>query len=295
MNKKIKGNNGFTLIELVIAIAMLAFIMTAVSALMGSSVFSFRKSKANIAVQNTAQTTYDQLTDAIMQSKRVVIYGYIDESATSKVDFADAKSGSDVSGTYDAYYFVADEATQTLYGGDGSAKLFSDSSVEGKPIYVNKIIIDVSVPYTSITGADEVTVPDRLNNDAAVKIERAYVLDDSGNKNYLTDADGNNIYDTNDTVRYTYTFEDETLYREQEYSFNVADNYTFASDGKNNCTYCDSIKYLKNSDDSIEGCVVTVDSRNGALGLELHFDDKGLFYDVDGMVKIRNSNVLENN
>ena len=93
--KKNKSNNGFTLIELVIAIAMLAFIMTAVSALMGSSILSFRKTRSNISIQNSAQSIYDKMSDDLMQAKRVVIYGY---ECSTDLDFDNAKPGDAASG-----------------------------------------------------------------------------------------------------------------------------------------------------------------------------------------------------
>ncbi|MCM1209712.1 MAG: prepilin-type N-terminal cleavage/methylation domain-containing protein, partial [Ruminococcus sp.] len=76
MNKKLNSNRGFTLIELIIAIAVLAFLMTAISSLMTSSLITNRKTQADIEVQTTAQETYNKITDALMQAKSVYILGY---------------------------------------------------------------------------------------------------------------------------------------------------------------------------------------------------------------------------
>ena len=56
MKNKLKSNSGFTLIELIIAIAILAFLMTAVGSMMSSSVLTNRKAQADITVQDAAPT-----------------------------------------------------------------------------------------------------------------------------------------------------------------------------------------------------------------------------------------------
>lgn len=76
MNKKLNSNRGFTLIELIIAIAVLAFLMTAISSLMTSSLITNRKTQADIEVQTTAQETYNKITDALMQAKAIYVLGY---------------------------------------------------------------------------------------------------------------------------------------------------------------------------------------------------------------------------
>ncbi|MBQ8924461.1 MAG: type II secretion system protein [Lachnospiraceae bacterium] len=297
MKEKLKSNNGFTLIELVIAIAMLAFIMTAVSALMGNSIFSFRKSKANIAVQNKAQSTYDQISDSLMQAQKIVVVGYFCDSGD--VQFEGVKSEEVTSGVFNGeYYFVANEAIKKEYNDAGimNVKLFSE---EPKKIYVTKLIIDVAVPFVPGAGdtADELTKVNQLTGET-VKI-RNYTQKSDGTKLYIKDASGNKMYDTNDIVRYTYTVVDNVLYLEKKYAYGSGDDYTinWSNDSsKLYGEYCDSIKYLKSSTGkSIPGIAVTVDQVNGAMNLELHFDDKDLYYDTQGVIKVRNSNVLENN
>ena len=70
-----KSNKGMSIVELIIAIAMLALIMTAIAGIMSSNTLIFKKQKSDVFVQNTAQETYNRLTDAIMQAKEVEIYG----------------------------------------------------------------------------------------------------------------------------------------------------------------------------------------------------------------------------
>ena len=71
MNKDNK-NSGFSLVELIIAIAVLAFLMLAVSSFMGSSVSQTRKEQVDVKLQTQAQETYSLITDTIMQANDIV-------------------------------------------------------------------------------------------------------------------------------------------------------------------------------------------------------------------------------
>lgn len=65
-----------TLIELVVAIAILALLGTAIVGIMGSNTSIFRKNKADIKVQTTAEETYNRITEDIMQAKYIYVEGY---------------------------------------------------------------------------------------------------------------------------------------------------------------------------------------------------------------------------
>jgi prepilin-type N-terminal cleavage/methylation domain-containing protein len=75
-NKK-TNNKGVTLIELMIALAILAMIMTAVIMLMSNNTVVYQRTKADINVQTTAQETFATLQDAVMQANEIKIEGYI--------------------------------------------------------------------------------------------------------------------------------------------------------------------------------------------------------------------------
>ncbi len=290
MTKKTKSNNGFTLIELVIAIAMLAFIMTAVSALMGSSVLSFRKNKANISIQNSAQSAYDKLSDTIMQAKRVVIIGY---QCSADVDFDNAKPGDAAGGTFTSHYYVPDEATKKELTDSGITEtniiIFSDMSPADKDtkIYIQKMIIDISVPIDEITAVNSsytesttgVEVDDKLHAGKKVKINKI--------------SDG--VYDANDTMRCTFTFDGKNMYYERQYALQIGKNDVMGGSFNENNLFSNVFNYVTSGTTDISGCVATVDSKNGAIGLNLYFYDKKIRYTTNGMVKLRNSDVLENN
>ena len=287
--KKTKSNNGFTLIELVIAIAMLAFIMTAVSALMGSSVLSFRKNKANISIQNSAQSAYDKLSDVIMQAKRVVIIGY---ECSADVDFDNAKPGDAAGGTFTSHYYVPDEATKKELTDSGITEsniiIFSDMSPADKDtkIYVIKMIIDISVPIDEITAID----PSYTAATTGVEVNDALHIGNKVKINKIEDG----VYDANDTLRNTFTFDGENMYYERQYALQTGKNDVISGTDKEKWLFTNVFNYVTTSTSKVTGCVATVDSKNGAIGLKLYFYDKNMEYTTDGMVKLRNSDVLEN-
>ena len=66
MNKA--KNRGFSLVELLIAIAILSIIMVMISGFVSSTLISQRKTKKNMQMQTEAQRIYYQLSEIIMQA-----------------------------------------------------------------------------------------------------------------------------------------------------------------------------------------------------------------------------------
>ena len=71
------ANKGFTLVELLVSITILAFIMIAVGGVMYSNNIIFKKTKSDIYVQNNAQDVYNKINEDLMQAKHVYIEGYV--------------------------------------------------------------------------------------------------------------------------------------------------------------------------------------------------------------------------
>ena len=93
--KNLKNNSGITLLELVVAVAILALLGTAIIGIMGSNTSIFRKNKADLGVQTSAEETYNRLKEDIMQAKYVYIEGY---ATDDDVAFDRMKVGKDLSG-----------------------------------------------------------------------------------------------------------------------------------------------------------------------------------------------------
>ena len=84
MKKRQTNNRGVTLVELVVALAVLAMLMVAVIMLMSNNTVIYRKTKADISVQTSAQETYSALQDSIMQAKYIELTGYTETDSSVK-------------------------------------------------------------------------------------------------------------------------------------------------------------------------------------------------------------------
>lgn len=73
-------NKGFTMVELIISLAILAMVTVAIVGVMTSQTSIFRKSKKDLEVQTTASETYEKINDAVMQAKYIYIEGYTSSS-----------------------------------------------------------------------------------------------------------------------------------------------------------------------------------------------------------------------
>lgn len=316
MKQKIKSNSGFTLVELIIAMAILAFLMTAISSLMGTSVLNFSKTKADIRVQTSAQDTYNKLTDTIMQANNIVLTGY---TTGSDVDFT--VSGKTIGSTSpELYFFVRDKkmkqeiiSNPSLYGTDGASesnvKLFSEID-SSDTIYVKTLRIETSVPIdlNFVPGASLSSDSQELLNSLtgeAERIERktkSSCVDENGNKfdgpDELenTDAVAPVAYNRYDTLVNTFTFSEENLYYEKKYAFMTELDDVMADDSpeqKKIHLYNKSFSYVETDGCKISGCIATVDADAGAMGIDFVFNDKNMTYTTIGMVNTRNSYVFK--
>lgn len=307
MKEKIKSNSGFTLIELIIAMAILAFLMTAVCAFMGSSVANYKKSKADITVHNSAQETYDQITDSIMQATDVYILGYMEPTSGSDVlDFE--FSEKDVQDpTVELTYFVKDSAHESILMAmpeykSGYPIVYFENIPDGASIYVEQLIIDNSVAIDMDFVSEYTPGKTEFTNHLTGKVDNVIVqataTDAAGATVDVVSSTGNTVYTTNDTVRNIYTFDEENMYYERKYAYMTAlnDYYdsTDADDKLNFYVYSSSFSYLKFADGStVSGCTLVIDDENGSIGVDLNFSDRNMTYTTLGMVNIRNSYVLK--
>lgn len=319
MKGKTKKNSGFTLVELIIAMAILAFLMTAVSAFMLSGVMSSKKAKADIVVHNTAQDVYDQLADSIMSAKDIIIYAYVIDG-----ELSDANPGkslvfgmgeNDVNESVTGpIYFVRDKEQKAAlpsipgYNTGSEVRYYKDLN-SGVKLYVKQLIIDKAVPYDFVyvsTAAVDGKYTNNLTGElVAITPQKTEVeYDADGNLvaesnqwavSYSGNFHNSFTYSENDTERNIYTFDSKYMYYERKYAFmDKLDDYASGTD-KSDYVYSKSFNYLNLADgtDTVTGCVLTVDADGGALGLDLFFSDKNMTYTTLGMINTRNSYVLK--
>lgn len=297
--KKIRNNNsGFTLIELIIAMAVLAFLMTAVGTLMGSSVLSHRKSKAEINVHTSAQATYNQISDSIMQAKEIVLIGY---EVPMAYDFSEP--GADAGTKPNLVYYVKNQemkdyilARPTEYGTtgatDANVKFFKDFG--SGTFYVYKLVVLSAAPIDTAY----VTVVNQDTNN--ITLANGISGSHDTLKKLGTADNGTALFSGYDNVISTYTFEKNCMYFEKKYSYMTALNDVInpaVASSKEAHLYNDGFSYVNTSDGtnsaSIAACTAKVDANNGSIGIEFQFDDMNMTYTTNGMVNIRNSYVLK--
>lgn len=313
MNKKLNSNRGFTLIELIIAIAVLAFLMTAISSLMTSSLITNRKTQADIVVQTTAQETYNKITDALMQAKSVYILGYTYPDIPNFSKSGEAAGGSPsyfVAGLYDEKtYAVRDvvtgelkaDATKdrnkeaivnelSLYGiSSNVAEVKFFHELAGQDIYIKKLVVVTSetldinlVP--SAVGAMSGDEWDCVNAFTHLPVNVKRSPSGAG-------------FSENDMVVNIFTFDKGNLYYEKEYALMTGKNdkvsdWTDADVVRRNL-FSNAISYVTTDDEPLSGCVVSLNPDKGSLAVDLYFNDKNMTYTSLGMVNVRNSYVLK--
>lgn len=294
MSKQKSSNNGFTLVELVIAMAILAFLMTAVSSLMGTSVSSYKQTKADTELQATAQETYNQISDSIMQASRIIVVGY----PVSDLDFTENGADVSLSGSALTYYMIGTQEEIDTYSPPNVVK-YEDLSPNTE-IAVRQIIVDNSVPLdvTQAGQSDALTewsIPNALEG-GNTKVKRLDVADD-----------GSLILDTNDTVRLTYTFDGNEIYIEREYAFMTSknDKAAVAATGESrdelrarlkNNLYADSLAYLNVTDISdvaLTGCIFKMNPDTALVDMTIYYNDKNTTYTSTGTVSPRNTYVFK--
>lgn len=310
--KKIKQNNGFSLIELVIAIAILAFLMLAVSSFMSSSVIQNKKAKADVRMQAQAQETYSLLTDSIMQATDILIIGY-EAKDDSLIDLTTAgKDGEETTAIMTKKYYVKDsDAAKALMEqyGDGikdNIAYFKDADPK-KKVYISEMQITSSVPLdlNYVPGADpSLDSKQSIKNDITGEYDEITCVKSSPAK----------VYDKNDTVISTFYFNGSNMYYGKKYTYMVGSATETGSPGSDpepdlddpmDITDSDSLaehlynKYFsyvvaKNGASTVDisGCVATIDGNDGTIGIDLYYNKSSMTYTTIGRVNPRNSYVL---
>ena len=301
-----KSNKGMSIVELIIAIAMLALIMTAIAGIMSSNTLIFKKQKSDVFVQNTAQETYNRLTDAIMQAKEVEIYGvtvsdtpaYVPTNIGAKKDSISTeyvvirKTVPD--GVTSETVQASDTINNNMIGKSFTPTKFKDymsmgvapggtDLAEYKDVYVLQMKIKYSVPL-ELAG-----LPDSVSGDAE-----------------FYGADGKFRKDLTDDCTATIAFENNVMKIKLEYD--LMQKYNTNDSDEDNLVYTKNINYIVDSGDvAVPGVIAKIDAENESILLDMHFAQKsgekqkedgsypgtGMQYDSVGMINIRNSYVLK--
>lgn len=265
---KKNNNKGFTFIELVLYMGILAVFMVAVTNLMGSVSASNRKMTTKEKVQTMASETYDSISDMLMSAVDVRVYG----TAYISVVNSGVQSYKKVTGI-----FLIPGEDDTKDEGTGAVTLNNE---------IKQTINGVTVEYYDI--ADIKSFGDVTNPSTNVE---TYITADSDSAGllyvYINYASG---IDSNGDAIYTcctlaYNDDDDKIYlcrkdsTANDYS-DYIDKFVVGSD-----VLC---KYVSNFD-----LQVNPDEDSFAITLDLKDEDTSSSYSVNGVVGLRNSYVLK--
>ena len=209
---KKRNNKGVTLVELLVSMAVLAVLMVAVIGFMTAFINIYRNRKKSRAIQQTAQSIYDNMSDAIMQADVIEIKGYTYSGSGEKtqVDFT-LKNGSIANGSIE-YASYANTNTTNLseftcditYNGSkyvpyyqGWRTYYSLESFSKKTTKIDRSsIVWKVVPefkkVLTLSGSDIANYIDYVNIPAREYYGSSIYYDKQGNTYYETSTD--NMY-----------------------------------------------------------------------------------------------------
>jgi len=169
MNKLKINNKGITLVELLIAMAIGAIVISAVIILLNQGINAYSRQTITAQLQNDANITLNQMTDAIMEATCIDIFN--ETSGTGNTPNFITKRGAEGN----AYSY--DMTNKNLYVGETISTIdYSKSGMLCKNVESFKVqILNSSVKTESITVTNAgVTSPDYkiigINNPIQIKV-----------------------------------------------------------------------------------------------------------------------------
>lgn len=252
------NNKGFTLVELIISIAIMALLMVAVCVLMSNNSIIYRKTKAEIRTQTVAEETFNEMSEMFMQAKSVKLTGYTDSDSTVKTYVKDSLADSSA-GTY---------SMNDLY--NASAAIGTDPYNKFYPE-----IIEIVYPIPQSGGT---TV------DCTLKYY-FYRYKDNKNKDRI------NVYVSRECSDTTYKDIWTSLadpYSPQWDPSKYDQTYGDYSETKQHLDCYKNWLYT----DKLQDISMDVNYVNQSIGLNMKFADQNRSYNSEGIVNIRNSYIL---
>lgn len=294
MGKTKKQNQGFSLIELLIAMTILSIVMIMVVQFMSTSSAAYRKQKKNLNIQTEAMTVLENISDTLMQANYVRIQSMDGKMYTISKDASNERVVTEDTskGTFD-YDFVPDN-----YGNYSEVCTYKGDD--------RKVIVDFDTfEIVNEQGYEYPLENDRDNNGRAVRSFRALKTDDTysyimpryiyaeyaGKRDDGTETIVHVVYyitDVKDTAEGTRSIH---MYRYETDDFvnGMSLNYNFA------CGQVAIQENLRNDGfltDNVIDFYISADSDGNALLTNILFKDDGYEYNTVETINFRNSNVL---
>lgn len=273
---KRKHNQGFSLVELLIAIAILSLIMIALASFMGSTTNSYVRSRNDIELQQAGQEVLDLISDKLMQAKLVRI------GTTTREYAAVGTAGSEKAG---ADFALLDDAGAPLTTIDNRPRYSFDALTETAITdtnYLTYIAVVYEAPKTNASGEEAY----------GASIDIFYFKDGDI---YLFRNDGSLFVRPSSNGDGANTDPDPTVEELDSY-------FTSYIDAVRNTVNNGSMESLRQDfllcntnmhEEAVPAAGVYALPDENALYLYMDFEKQGMENRAEGMVTIRNSYVLK--
>lgn len=195
-----KDQSGFTLVELLIAIVIMAIVIASVCGFIIVGSKSYASGNSDISVQQEAQLALNQMSDVLIDTTRSVNYAAYDDSGAATLGLKDAEFAFEPSGKsltmYNGISVLEESGTETMEEGNGNKNYqFYWDKAEETLFYSEIEITEQDFPMPGETGcvvlAEHVTEFSidltQVEEKRIVQIAMTFV---NGNKEYKT---SNNI------------------------------------------------------------------------------------------------------
>lgn len=258
------NNNGFTFIELVITVAILAIIMVSISTFMASTTAVYTRTTKDNEVQIEAQEVYNTINTSIMQANVVKLLAkssgggslwYATDEQTGVTGYKEStgvlvnKTGSTVSFSEHFVTSAGSKSHRTGYYRAFKTLKEADSTDPTKVIYEDILVDALYIEYQT-----------KKSDGTYTTAYVTYVVDPSTGKLYMN------------------------RHLEGETNAGIIDKSISAEN-----LLSDKLLYTSGTD---YGFKVNVDADANSIGVILDFKNATMTYKTLGMTKIRNSNVL---
>lgn len=292
MEKQMNKNKGFSLIELLIAIAILSIVMIMVTQFMSTTSGALSKTKKNLSLQTEAMELGEQLSDSLAQATYIrvctqdnVTYKLDNELGSNNRKNRTASNAGTVMGD-----LVVDNYPNYLNKADSNRKIILDDT--------NYTLVDESGSTYPKSGDQDSTVVQsfRLLTSNNVAGEPLYVLPKYIYLQYQKKVNG-----VENEAYVIYYFKGKEIYMERGNLSDLGAGGTLIADGYQAAVSKVNAKSAKGKGENglltenLTDCYFSADTKENAVILDILLTDNKYdmyTYNYTETVMLRNSNVL---